>query len=125
MPHLSYCPNCNKNVTTTREDIDIGLAIFLLCCTMGVGFFIYLLVYFSQPETRCIFCSGPTIQPKYDGTAQRTQQFPAEKIVTQNVREPVAKKGATSSKKYCPLCGTSFNEVQLFCENCGGDLRGI
>ena len=124
MSHLGFCPNCNKNVTTTREDLDIGLAIFLLCCTAGVGFFIYLLVYFSQPETRCIFCSGPTIQPRSGGTPQRVEQFSEKKIVKQTVREPVAAKGSTSSKKYCPLCGTSFTDVQKFCENCGGDLRG-
>ena len=125
MSPLRYCPNCNKNVTTTREDIDIGLAIFLLCCTMGVGFFIYLIVYFSQPETRCIFCSSQTLQPTFGGTSQTTPQFSEEKVVKQTVREPVAEKGSTSSRKYCPLCGTGFTEGQQFCENCGGDLRKI
>ena len=125
MSPLRYCPNCNKNVTTTREDIDIGLAIFLLCCTMGVGFFIYLIVYFSQPETHCIFCSSQTLQPTFSGTSQNTAQFSGEKVVKQTVREPVAEEGSTSSRKYCPLCGTAFTRGQQFCENCGGDLRNI
>jgi len=53
-----FCPSCNRIVMTKREDIDAGLACFLFIFTAGIGFFIYLLIYYSQPEDRCMFCGS-------------------------------------------------------------------
>ena len=58
MSFTAFCPSCGRNVQTKREDIDVGLAIFLLCCTWGIGLIIYLIVYYSQPESVCIFCDA-------------------------------------------------------------------
>ncbi|MHA1821596.1 MAG: hypothetical protein ACTSU2_11545 [Promethearchaeota archaeon] len=54
--HQGYCPHCGRMVTTTREDIDVGLALFLLFCTGGIGLIIYLIIYYTQPEDKCVFC---------------------------------------------------------------------
>lgn len=56
----AWCPNCKKVVMTSRNDIDVGLAIFLFCCTGGIGLVIYLIIYALQPEDRCVFCRSIT-----------------------------------------------------------------
>ena len=121
---IAYCPNCNKNVTTTRKDIDAGLAIFLCCCTGGIGLLVYLVVYFSQNETQCIFCSTETIPLNYEGKPAYTQlpSNPAKDTMTPSSNATDISTG-DSSKKFCPYCGAALIEDQNFCENCGGDLK--
>jgi hypothetical protein len=121
---IAYCPNCKKNVTTTRKDIDAGLAIFLCCCTGGIGLLVYLIVYFSQNETQCIFCSTETVPLNYEGDHSYSQvpTSPVKDTITSGPNA-LNNTSANSFKKYCPYCGTALIEGQKFCENCGGDLK--
>lgn len=140
-----YCPNCQKNVVTDREDIDVGLALFLFCCTGTIGFWIYLIVYFSRPEDRCVFCDGKTeaFRPHhYQGNAippPSGQQWQNNSYVApprpykpvkskeqqvkidENTGMPIDSK----LKRFCPMCGAEFSPGTKFCSSCGSDLRNV
>ena len=51
-----YCPKCEMNVMTTREDFKIGLAIILAIFTGGIGLLIYMAIYLDKEKNRCIHC---------------------------------------------------------------------
>ncbi len=72
---IRYCPSCSRNVQVVREELDPGLAIFLFCCTTGIGFFIYLFIYFLQPEDRCIICHSKTSMPLNKPNSQNSFQM--------------------------------------------------
>ncbi|MHA1729068.1 MAG: hypothetical protein ACTSWY_10090 [Promethearchaeota archaeon] len=130
----AYCPVCKREVMTKREDLDVGLAIFLLCCTFGVGIIIYLIVYFMQPEDKCIFCSSQTEPVGHQRTGESYTPYPPEQKIepeiepyktysSETVYDGPTQEGKSSGKKFCPMCGTKFKIGQKYCENCGGDLR--
>jgi len=132
-----YCKTCGKVVMGTRGDIDVGLAIFLFCCTGGIGFIIYLIVYFLEPEDKCPFCNSK-LQPI-------PQQMPGQNTVDMNVEPPKTKinepiKSSSSQsepfgttiidksdsmKKFCPLCGAPLRPGAKFCQTCGVNLENI
>ena len=56
-----FCPRCNQNVLLTRKDFDTCLAIILLIFTAGIGLIIYLAVYHSKPEDKCVHCGTQII----------------------------------------------------------------
>jgi hypothetical protein len=145
------CPKCQTVVQTTREDIDVALAIFLFCCTGGIGLVIYLIVYFIQPEDRCVFCGtktqaytnqqtssvpqsvkiapNPQIQQKQEQSMsfQQTKKvFESPLIESQpisgKVDEYTGEIKADGKMKFCAMCGSTFFIGQKFCKSCGADL---
>ncbi|MBN2156544.1 MAG: zinc-ribbon domain-containing protein [Candidatus Lokiarchaeota archaeon] len=104
-------------VRTTRKEIDVGLAIFLFCCTGGIGFIIYLIIYFSEPEDRCVFCG------------QKTIPFTGQEVTSStNELYGQPQPSSSSSQKtnltinYCPNCGSKADPDAKLCEICGTEL---
>ena len=123
---MMYCPRCETNVLTTREDIDICLAIILLIFTAGFGLFIYLIYYYSQEENSCVHCHNTCI-PHRKGQEislttpvanpfhlnQETQQVQ----ILQSVSE------VNEGVKYCSNCGVKLNRLDMnFCPFCGTNI---
>ena len=117
MPSTGYCPHCQQNVLMRREEMNVVLAIILLCCT-GIGFFIYLIFYYSKPENRCIHCSSycqATLPNKSSQTALQLQN--------QTQSNSMNAKTLGKQLKFCPLCGNKLNRENIkFCANCGSKL---
>ncbi len=106
MTKIGYCSTCQQNVLLTREKMNIILAIILFCTC--VGFVIYLIIYLSKPENRCVHCGMQITTSTI--SAQPTQQLDNQ---TQD-----------NSGNYCPLCGVELDIKNLeFCPNCGGNLH--
>ena len=99
--------------------MDTGLAILLFCCTGGIGFIIYLVIHFSQPEDRCIFCSQHTVPySNQEITSTSSSLYGQPQTST-----PSPTVGTEQNLKFCPNCGTKLIEVAKFCEICGTDLE--
>ena len=90
---LKYCPRCQREVTAIRPDIDACLLFFLLFT--GIGWIIYLIIYFSQPESRCIIChaavvdrapNAPMVQPYYQPAYSAAPQPAYSAAPQQNIR---------------------------------------
>jgi len=127
-----YCPHCQQNVLLTREDIDVCLAIILLIFTAGIGLIIYLAIYYSRAEDKCVHC-GTRI------TALQTQpvgQIPYQQQTQQNPytyqTQPTQEDTATSSVEefkgespfFCVYCGEKLEfEGIKFCPNCGNKVE--
>ncbi|MFX0103977.1 MAG: zinc-ribbon domain-containing protein [Candidatus Hodarchaeota archaeon] len=114
-----FCPRCNQDVLLTREDIDICLAIVLLIFTAGIGLLIYLAIYYSKAENRCVHCgtivTAPqthisyTSQPQIQKASYSTPINGSEKI--------------TGTKpNFCALCGEKLEVGANFCPNCGSQI---
>jgi hypothetical protein len=98
--------------------VDVGLAIFLFCCTGGIGFIIYIVIHFSKPEDRCVFCSQQTVPYSGQEVTQTStnvygQPQPSSQPHPQESNRPL---------NYCPNCGAKIEEKAKFCEMCGTDL---
>ena len=117
MPSTGYCPHCQQNVLMAREEMNVVLAILLLCCT-GIGFFIYLIFYYSKPENKCLHC-GSYCQATLPNKSSQTV------LQLQNQTQSNTENAKTLGKqlKFCPLCGNKLDEGnQNFCQNCGSKL---
>ena len=117
MTSTGYCPYCQQNVLMRREEMNIVLAIILLCCT-GIGFFIYLIFYYSKPVNQCVHCSSicqATLPNISSQTALQLQNQMQHN--TQNVQT------VDKHLKFCPLCGNKLDEESKnFCPSCGSKL---
>jgi len=130
-----YCPTCKQRVLLQREEIDTGLAILLLIFTAGIGLIVYIILYYSKPENRCVHCNTEVLSSrniaKDDGEERISYQDNSnpylQKQTKSNVRShyiPVEEASRSSEKPtYCRLCGGKINsEDQRFCSNCGCEL---
>lgn len=146
-----FCPSCNRVVMTKREDINFGLACFLFIFTAGIGLFIYLLIYMSQPEDRCIFCgtqiSGylppSELQKNYDPRIHNRgipgppgevtkNQYPYEKSYqpklpesTDNVNDfnDNLQYNNSAAENFQEISGNSGNMASKFCPFCGTECE--
>lgn len=117
MPSTGYCPHCHQNVLMRRDEMNVVLAILLLCCT-GIGFFIYLIFHYSKPENQCVHC-GSICQATLPSTAPQT----AQQIQFQTQSNTENAKTLGKQQKFCPLCGNKLDTGnQNFCANCGSKL---
>ena len=117
MPSTGYCPHCQQNVLMAREEMNVALAILLLCCT-GIGFIIYLIFYYSKPQNKCIHC-GSLYQANLPNKSSQTT------LQLQNHTQSNAENAKTleNQLKFCPLCGNNLDTGnQKFCANCGSKL---
>jgi len=112
-----YCPRCGQDVLLTREDIDWGIAILLLCFTGGIGLIIYLVIYYSKPQDRCIHCNTRILS----GSSQYSQ--PSQKSQNQSITSKDIQKVEhfeSEQPKYCPFCGEQLESSNVkFCSHCG------
>jgi hypothetical protein len=112
-----YCPRCKQDVLLTREDINWGVAILLLCFTGGIGLIIYLVIYYSKPEDRCIHCNMRIVRG--------SSQYSSRSLISQN--ESFSSKeiqkiqpNENDQPKYCPFCGEKLESSNVkFCSSCG------
>ncbi len=127
-----YCPHCQQNVLLTREDIDVCLAIILLIFTAGIGLIIYLAIYYSRAEDKCVHCGTriTALQPQPVG------QIPYQQKVQQNPytyqTQPTQEYTTTSDVEefkgerplFCVYCGEKLAvEGIKFCPNCGNKVE--
>lgn len=104
---LGYCPQCRQNVLMKREEINYCLAIILFFT--GIGLLIYLIIYFSKREDKCVHCGMRCQTPNQNG--QITYQ-------TSNVTNIQGEKAI-----FCPLCGSELDKRnQNFCPSCGSNI---
>ncbi len=117
-----------------REDIDWMLAFFLICFTCGCGLIIYLIIYYSKPENRCVHCYTIVLDYSQHPTQPIEVQTPYQKVSQpyevqtkqQNIYE-VSKNQFIAPKKelkaiYCPYCGEKIEENARFCSGCGAKI---
>ncbi|MBD3255283.1 MAG: zinc-ribbon domain-containing protein [Candidatus Lokiarchaeota archaeon] len=123
-----YCPHCQERVLLVREPIDTFLAIILLCCTFGVGLFIYLIIYYSKKEDRCIHCNTKITQTLPQGI-KPIEYLPPKREATYSQEKtsvssrPTIEKIESQRAKFCPLCGAQLDaRNQKFCPNCGSEI---
>jgi len=121
-----FCPQCKTNVLTSREDIDICLAIILLIFTGGIGLIIYLAIYYGRDPNRCVHCNS-TCKPKLieqepSSTHQDSNQSykPIQLAPIQEILENDEKQS-----KYCFNCGVQIDERDglKFCPFCGTNIE--
>jgi len=121
-----YCSQCKTNVLTSREDIDICLAIVLLIFTGGIGLIIYLAIYYGRDPNRCVHCNSickpKLIEEKPSSTIQDINQSykPIRLVPIQEEPEEDEK-----HSKYCFNCGVQLNERDglRFCPFCGTNIK--
>jgi uncharacterized Zn finger protein (UPF0148 family) len=73
-----YCPTCEEEVILRRknfEHIYHEVLCFLVIMTVGVGFFIYLILKYSKKKDRC-----PNCDTQFD-----LQNLPEEKILEKDI----------------------------------------
>ena len=115
---MGFCSHCQQDVLLHREPINPILAIILFCCTFGIGFFIYLIIYYSKSENRCVHCGTqvPALPNQYSQTIsqlpnQQQAQFSQVKTIESDI------------VKYCPLCGGKLDsQSKNFCPTCGSKV---
>lgn len=107
-----FCPRCNQHVLLTRKDFDTCLAIVLLIFT-GIGFFIYIGVYYSKKEDRCVHCGTQiTISPSQ---AQIQSSLKPNPVAS-------SKEIRGELPNYCAFCGEKLEVGSKFCPNCGSNI---
>ena len=112
---MGFCPHCKQNVLLRREPIDTELAIILFCCSCGIGFFIYLLIYLSKKQDRCIHCTSRVTSFAYEQVQTHGQELPPPKTQIETIESKHA--------KYCPFCGDQLDSVaQNYCPSCGSKV---
>jgi hypothetical protein len=112
-----YCPRCRQEVLLTREDINWGIALLLLCFTGGIGLIIYLIIYYSRPKYRCVHCNERVLSkiPQNIQTIDTSQ-----KITSLSNQEDKIQQKDNLSPKFCPFCGEKLKASNVrFCSNCG------
>ena len=117
---VGFCPRCNQQVLLTRKDIDICLAVVLLIFTAGIGLLIYLAIYYSKGEDRCMHCGTQVtrynIQSSYI-PSQNQFQTSQNSIPLEESEESLVKE-----LKYCSFCGEKITHLDRYCQNCGGKV---
>jgi hypothetical protein len=121
-----YCPKCNSNVLTAREDIDICLAIILLIFTGGIGLIIYLVIYYGKDPIRCIHCNSickPKLVEKEQVSNPVLKSEPSYVVQPFSVQQEEENVG--SPPKYCFNCGVQLDERTglKFCAFCGTKIE--
>jgi DNA-directed RNA polymerase subunit RPC12/RpoP len=118
-----FCTRCNQQVLLKREEIDTCLAVILLIFTAGIGLLIYLAIYYSKPEDRCIHCGAKiTVVQQPSPYTYQTQPQAQESSYSTPVTASEEVTGARPS--FCALCGEKLEIGAKFCPNCGSQITG-
>ncbi|MBD3255282.1 MAG: hypothetical protein GF383_09330 [Candidatus Lokiarchaeota archaeon] len=118
-----YCPNCQQNVLTRRENFSFLLA-FLLAFT-GIGLVIYILYYVDKRPDRCLHCyTKCEVKKKLEDKTSKTipkEQLPAPREEQQNMLPSLEE---NLEATFCPSCGVSINGREgIFCAYCGNVIE--
>ena len=120
-----YCPKCNKNVYTKKNDFNIGLAIFLAIFTGGIGLLIYVAVYLDREhKPRCIHCDSVCYEPMEHQSVSNyhvintSNQEQSQKLVLESYKNK-------KSSKFCYNCGSELDQSEnaKFCALCGSAIQ--
>ena len=116
-----WCQRCQQNVLLKREEIDTCLAIVLLIFTAGIGLLIYLAIYYSKAEDRCIHCGGRITALQTPSPYASQTQTP---IQQPSYSTPVNTSEAITGSRanFCNLCGEKLDQGIRFCPNCGSQI---
>ncbi|MFO7797341.1 MAG: hypothetical protein ACQERB_09365 [Promethearchaeati archaeon] len=133
---IGYCEKCGQNTLLKREDLDICLAIILTIFTAGIGLIIYLAIWYSKEENRCVHC-GSVVKAFQSSSSKAGNdnrdifQEPiekgknpyrlSEKITNNNLEENIDKIVGIKAI-YCPFCGSEIKDSLDFCPDCGMEL---
>ena len=98
---IMYCPNCQTDTFTKREDFRYLLA-FLLAFT-GIGLIIYILYYIDKKKDRCVTCDMMCLPRK-----SIENQVDSEEPEQTNDNSKSLEAGEREGIKYCALCGISI-----------------
>ena len=117
---VSYCPYCKKNVSLSREGINVPLAILLAIFTGGIGLLIYLAIYHNRDKDRCNNC-GSQIDIFQ---TQSTNKMPVQLDINQKYKLKLGMEKIKGVKVYfCPYCGEKLDDRRIkYCSNCGSDV---
>lgn len=118
--NIGYCPHCKQNVLLKREDIDVCVAIILFFFTAGIGFIIYLIIYYSKPQNRCVHCNSIVSPALSDSIA-------TEKIEAPATPNPYSLTSSNNeSIKFCAYCGEAIKSKDTqYCAHCGTKLTSL
>ncbi len=121
-----YCPKCNMNVYTKKNEFNIGLAIILAIFTGGIGLLIYVAIYLDKEhKPRCIHCDSVCYEQKE--TDQQSSKYQVINISHQPERSKVIKKSQQTEEKavFCYNCGTELDQSEnaKFCALCGSSIQ--
>lgn len=116
-----YCPNCQKNVLTKREDFSFLLA-FILAFT-GIGLVIYILYYIDKKPNRCVHCEA-LCELKLAHHQQETPQKRLEDNSNAQLEyNPLENK--IQKTRFCHNCGTEIADREgiKYCALCGSTIE--
>ncbi|MFX1365993.1 MAG: hypothetical protein ACFFCE_01340 [Promethearchaeota archaeon] len=120
-----YCPKCNKNVYTKKNEFNVGLAIFLAIFTGGIGLLIYVAVYLDREHhPKCIHCNSVCYEPMEDHQAIASYQVMSGSNQVQNQQLVLETYKNQEKSKFCYNCGSELdpNEKAKFCALCGSSI---
>ncbi len=126
-----YCPKCEMEVNTQREEINWVLLIILAIFTAGIGVLIYLAIYFNKPENRCIHCDSICQKTVIVHTKYSTQTVvpnvdrPNEIKIYTKTPNDVSNNEGENINHYCPNCGSKQGnrEGGHYCPYCGFNIN--
>lgn len=115
-----YCNNCQQRVLLSREKFNSTLAILLFFFT-GIGFFIYLIIYYNKPKDHCIHC-GTKIYSFDDQISQKKYESQIQKVYN-SARDEKVEEVSGIVPKFCTFCGEQLSsEDSKYCPNCGTQI---
>ncbi|TFF87617.1 MAG: zinc ribbon domain-containing protein [Promethearchaeota archaeon] len=126
----AYCPYCRVTRELKRKDFDVCLSIILLLFT-GVGFFIYLIYYYTRPKDRCSVCSTKIPRQMIKSNLQELEEMKNRKMDSNKKRnESKIQEGSNQemipikgdNKYFCEFCGAEIKEGIKFCPSCGSKI---
>jgi hypothetical protein len=112
-----YCNNCQQRVLLTREKFNTALGILLFFFT-GIGFFIYLIIFYNKPKDICIHC-GTKVYEYEKPLLQKQNQSQKQKVYKSSNNEKVEEVSGMIPK-FCTFCGEELkNDNSKYCPSCG------
>lgn len=103
---IMYCPNCEKNTNTKRDNFSFLVA-FILAFT-GIGLIIYILYHLDKKPNRCVYCET-VCQPRKmnDKQISSIQQLQNN---ANNYLESQPLETGEIKVNYCHNCGTELGD---------------
>ena len=121
-----YCPKCNMNVYTKKNEFNIGLAIILAIFTGGIGLLIYIAIYLDKEhKPRCIHCDSVCYEQK-EAITESVSNYQVLRVAHQPQTVQVIDKSEKKEEKalYCHNCGSELDRSDnaKFCALCGSSI---